>query len=143
MTRRRIYIDSSAYIAGALGDAAKVRYWSKNGSEVFVSSVLLVVEAERTFARLSRESHLAPHLFGQAMTQLRQNVETFLLRDFSLDLCLTSEFPPVRLPRSNDLVHLRTALWFRRSGGLDGFLSLDEHQRGAAAELGLPLVELS
>jgi hypothetical protein len=46
--------------------------------------------------------------------------------------------PAVSTPRSLDLAHLRTALWFHDRQKLTRFVSLDERQSLAAQELGLP-----
>jgi hypothetical protein len=35
-----------------------------------------------------------------------------VLKDLSLDLCLDPSLQAISTPRSLDLVHLRTALWF-------------------------------
>jgi hypothetical protein len=48
--------------------------------------------------------------------------------------------PVVSTPRSLDLVHLKTALWFHREGPLDRFLTQDQTQAAAAREMGLPAV---
>jgi hypothetical protein len=45
---------------------------------------------------------------------------------------------PVSTPRTLDLAHLRTALWFHAQEPLTRFVSLDAAQREAAKELGLP-----
>ncbi len=42
-------------------------------------------------------------------------------------------------PRSLDLAHLRTALWFHRDTRLTRFATLDTAQEQAAKELGLPV----
>jgi hypothetical protein len=47
--------------------------------------------------------------------------------------------PAVSTPRSLDLAHLRTALWFHQQERLMRFVSLDEWQTIAARELGLPV----
>jgi hypothetical protein len=47
--------------------------------------------------------------------------------------------PAVATPRSLDLAHLRTALWFNSVDPIDRFLTNDEPQRQAAKELGLPI----
>lgn len=46
--------------------------------------------------------------------------------------------PAVTTPRSLELAHLRTALWFHRREPLDCFVTRDEAQHQAAKELGLP-----
>lgn len=77
-----------------------------------------------------------------AMQQLKSDRELFLLREVTADLCLTGTFPPVQTPRTQDLVHLRTALWFQSHGGLAHFLTLDKQQRRAAHDFGLSVPEL-
>jgi hypothetical protein len=63
----------------------------------------------------------------------------FVLRDLTLDLCRSRVMPVVSTPRSLDLAHLRTALWFHEREPLSRFVSLDAAQIQAARELGLPL----
>jgi len=47
--------------------------------------------------------------------------------------------PVLSTPRSLDLAPLRTALWFHEQEKLTRFVSLDEGQILAAAEIGLPV----
>lgn len=47
--------------------------------------------------------------------------------------------PVVSTPRSPDLAHLRTALWFHGREALTRFVTLDGPQRQSARELGLPV----
>jgi len=47
--------------------------------------------------------------------------------------------PIVSTPRSLNLAHLRTALWFHQRQLLTRFVSLDVPQNQAARELGLPV----
>jgi hypothetical protein len=47
--------------------------------------------------------------------------------------------PAISIPRTLDLAHLRTALWFGSLQGLDRFVTMDEGQERAAKELGLPV----
>lgn len=46
--------------------------------------------------------------------------------------------PAVATPRSLDLTHIRTALWFHAQQPIDRFLTIDQAQAAAARELGLP-----
>jgi len=57
----------------------------------------------------------------------------------ALDLCRWRVMPIVSTPRSLDLAHLRTALWFHQRQPLTRFVSLDMPQNQAARELGLPV----
>jgi hypothetical protein len=47
--------------------------------------------------------------------------------------------PAVATPRSLDLAHLRTALWFHALERIDRFVTMDAGQESAARELGLPV----
>ena len=76
------------------------------------------------------------------MVTLLTLVRSRVLKDLDLSICLSGTFPAVKTPRSSDLVHLRTALWFLSKERLDGFLSLDHQQLEAAKELKLPVIEL-
>jgi hypothetical protein len=134
----RIYLDSSAYLSMLLGESRADDVERRtSGADVF-SSVLLVLEAKRTLVRLSRERRISERQHAAAMERLQQDMEVFDLFDVSLDLCRSPTFPAVTIPRSLDLVHLRTALMYHDEGPLTAFLSLDERQLLAARELGLP-----
>jgi hypothetical protein len=47
--------------------------------------------------------------------------------------------PDLVTPRSLDLAHLWTALWFHASAKIDRFVTMDGAQAQAAKELGLPV----
>ena len=135
---RRVYLDTSAYVASLVDEAGAdlVRESAQDGA--YVSSVLLIVETRRTLVRLSRERHLDVDAYHACVAQLEQDIELFTLRDVTVDLCDLAALPAVAVPRSMDLVHLRTALWFHREEPLAEFVSLDAAQMRAARELGLP-----
>jgi hypothetical protein len=73
------------------------------------------------------------------MERIDEDTVAFALRDLTLDLCASNLMPAVSTPRSLDLAHLRTALWFNASERLDRFMTMDASQRQAARELGLPV----
>jgi hypothetical protein len=73
------------------------------------------------------------------MDRVEHDTALFELRDLTLDLCASNLLPAVATPRSLDLAHLRTALWFHAAQPLDRFLTLDASQAAAAKELGLPI----
>jgi hypothetical protein len=108
------------------------------GAEL-LSSVLLVLETRRNLVRLARESFLEPEQYKNAIERLEQDLSVFTLRDLTLDLCQSNTLPAVTTPRSLDLAHLRTALWFHASEGIDRFVTVDTAQQQAARELGLPV----
>ena len=135
----RLYIDTSAYLCMLLAQDASDRLSKETGGAELLSSVILVIEARRNLVRLARESRLQPDQYNACIERLEQDVELFLLRDVTLDLCSASAMPAVTTPRSLDLVHLRTALWFHAVEKIDRFVTLDTSQQNAAKELGLPV----
>jgi len=138
-TRRRLYLDTSAYLCVLLGEEAAEKISAETSGAELLSSVLLVLEARRTLIRLVREGSLKPKDFKGCLERLLQDQRRFELRDLTIDLCESSAFPAVSTPRSLDLAHLRTALWFHAEGAIDRFVTLDDAQAGAARELGLPV----
>jgi hypothetical protein len=136
---RRFYVDTSAYLCILLGEVGHESLRRElSGAELF-SSVLLVLESGRNLVRLSREGLLTPAEYQDCASALERDMQQFLLRDLTLDLCGSRTMPAVSTPRSLDLAHLRTALWFHNQEKLTRFVSLDELQRLSARELGLPV----
>lgn len=135
----RYYVDSSAYLCLLLGEAGWQRLDGELRAAQLVSSVLLALEAERTLVHLSRSGRLSPTELQVAFDRLVDDLEDFTLRDVTFDLCGSRVMPLVTTPRSLDLVHLRTALWFHHEQPLNRFVSLDAAQNQAARELGLPV----
>ena len=138
MPQEVIYLDTSAYLAILLKEPGYDRVSKTLQKTPLCSSTLLLIEAERNLVRLSREGILSLKAYETSLSRLRQDKESFLLRDLTVELCLKHQFPAVRLPRSSDLIHLRTALWFQEHYTLKAFLTCDEKQLKAAEEMGLP-----
>lgn len=139
MATGRYYVDTSAYLCVLLGEAGWERLARELHGGHLLSSTLLALEAERTLVQLSRAGRLSPEDVQSAVEQLGQDLSQFVLRDLTLDLCRSRVMPIVSTPRSLDLAHLRTALWFHEREPLSRFVSLDTAQTQAARELGLPL----
>lgn len=137
--KRRVYLDTSAYLAALLNEsrAAAVRR-AVDRAAVF-SSVLLVAETRRALVRLSREGTLSMPSYVTLVRQVDADCATFALAPVGHDLCASTVMPTVATPRTLDLIHLRTALWFHEHHTLTSFLSLDAQQNHAAEELGLPV----
>jgi hypothetical protein len=134
-----LYVDTSAYLCILLGeDGAQALSEQTAGAEL-VSSVLLVLEARRNLIRLAREGTLKAEPYKRCMERLEEDTALFVLRDLTLDLCASNLLPAVATPRSLDLAHLRTALWFHAADRLHRFLTVDASQAQAAKELGLPV----
>ena len=138
-TRRRLYLDTSAYLCILLGDVGAARLAKETTGAELLSSVLLVLEARRNLIRLAREGTLTADQYTTCMDRVEQDVDLFVLRDLTLELCLSNLVPAVATPRSLDLAHLRTALWFHAAERIDRFVTLDGSQAQAARELDLPM----
>ncbi len=136
---RRYYVDTSAYLCVLLGEAGHESLRRELAGAELLSSVLLVLESGRNLVRLSRDGLLSVEEFQKCVSTLEAHVRQFVLRDLTLDLCGVRTMPAVSTPRSLDLAHLRTALWFHEKEKLTRFVSLDDEQTQSARELGLPV----
>ncbi len=134
-----VYLDTSAYLCILLGEEGNRKLRREIAGARLVSSVAMVLEANRNLVRLCRQGSLSSAEYYKCQDMLESDVEHFLLRDLSLDLCLAPVMPAVSTPRSLDLIHLRTAVWFHARQGLNRFVTLDHHQLLAAREIGLPV----
>ena len=139
MATGRYYVDTSAYLCVLLGETGWERITRALDGGQLLSSALLALEAERTLVQLSRAGRLSPEDVQNAVERLGRDLSQFVLRDLTLDLCRSRVMPIISTPRSLDLAHLRTALWFHEREPLRRFVSLDAAQTQAARELGLPL----
>ena len=137
--RRRLYVDTSAYLCILLGEEESDRLSEEAARAELLSSVLLVLEARRTLIRLARDVQLKPDQCKRCMERIDEDTAAFALRDLTLELCASNLMPAVSTPRSLDLAHLRTALWFNASEPLHRFVTMDASQRQAARDLGLPV----
>ena len=135
---RRVYLDTSAYLCILLAEEG----WERLSEEVagvdLLSSVLLVLEARRNLIRLAREGTLKPERYKACMDRVETDIRAFVLRDLTLELCESNILPALATPRSLDLAHLRTALWFHAAERIERFVTMDGSQQQAAKELGLP-----
>lgn len=136
---RRLYIDTSAYLCILLGEEGAKRLSAETAGAELLSSVLLVLETRRNLIRLARDGVLDQDKYKLCMERAEQDTELFVLRDLTLDLCASHLLPAVATPRSLDLAHLRTALWFHAADRIDRFVTVDGSQEQAAKELGLPV----
>ena len=136
--RRRLYIDTSAYLCMLLSEDRAERLSAETAGAELLSSVLLVLEARRNLVRLAREGALTPPQYKTCLDRVDEDQQLFALRDLTLDLCASNLLPAIATPRSLDL-DLRTALWFQREAPITRFVTLDAPQEQAAKELGLPV----
>lgn len=136
---RRYYVDPSAYLGILTHDERAKGLARELRGGALLSSVVFVLEVQRNLVRLAREKHLGTEDYLRCSERLRADLDGFCLRDATLDLCLPTAMPAALLPRSLDLLHLRTALWFHAQQPLTRFVGLDRSQNQAARELGLPI----
>ena len=136
---KRLYVDTSAYLCVLLGERGHKLLVKELAGAELVSSVLLVLESTRNLVRLSRDKLLSPAELQACLERIEKDRELFALRDLTLDLCTGTTMPVVTTPRSLELAHLRTALWFHEHAPLARFVTLDETQAAAAREAGLPV----
>jgi hypothetical protein len=134
-----VYLDTSAYLCILLAEEGAERLSHETEGAELLSSVLLVLETRRNLIRLAREGTLTADQFKTCMDRVEEDMSQFVLRDLTLDLCESNILPAIATPRSLDLAHLRTALWFHNGDTIDRFVTLDELQEQAAKELGLPV----
>jgi len=136
---KRLYLDTSAYLCILLREeGSDVLARETNGAEL-LSSVLLILESKRNLVRLAREGTLRTEQYKECLSRLEADADIFLLSDLTLEMCKSNLIPAVATPRSLDLAHLRTAIWFNSVDPIDRFVTNDESQRQAAKELGLPI----
>ena len=134
---RRVYLDTSAYLCILLGEDGAEELARQTHDAELLSSVLLVLEAKRTLVRLAREGAIKPDQYKAFLERVEGDLRGIVLRDLTLDLCGSNLMPAVATPRSLDLVHLRTALWFHAEQPIERFVTVDVAQAQAAQELGL------
>lgn len=136
---RRLYIDTSAYLCMLLGEDGADRLFAEADGAELLSSVLLILESKRNLVRLARDGALTSSDYKACLERLNEDQRAFILRDLTLDLCASNLLPAVATPRSLDLAHLRTALWFHADEPLTRFVTLDTSLEQAAKEIGLPV----
>jgi hypothetical protein len=134
---RRVYVDTSAYLCILLGEDGAEELARQTHDAELLSSVLLVLEAKRNLVRLAREGAIKPDQYKAFLERVEGDLRGIVLRDLTLDLCGSNLMPAVATPRSLDLVHLRTALWFHAEQAIERFVTVDVAQAQAARELGL------
>jgi len=137
--RRRLYIDTSAYLCMLLAEEGAERLSAETAGAELLSSVLLVLETRRNLVRLARDGALTTAQYKTCLDRAEEDQQLFVLRDLTPDLCEPNILPAIATPRSLDLAHLRTALWFHADARIARFVTMDGSQAQAAKELGLPV----
>ena len=139
MATPRFYVDTSAYLCVLLGETGNEALVRELEASELVSSSILALEVYRNLVRLARQGDLSAENHRTAVARFQSDLEQFALRDLTLDLCRSPVMPVITTPRSLDLAHLRTALWYHQREPLTRFVSLDQAQIQGATELGLPV----
>jgi hypothetical protein len=137
--RRRLYIDTSAYLCMLLAEDGAERLSAETAGAELLSSVLLVLETKRNLVRLARDGALTSAQYKTCLDRVEEDQQLFVLRDLTLDLCDSNLVPAITTPRSLDLAHLRTALWFHTNARITRFVTMDGSQEQAAKEFALPV----
>ncbi len=88
---------------------------------------------------LAEDGVLKREQYEVCMERVEADMDLFILRDLTLELCASNPLPALATPRSLDLAHLRTALWFHGGERIERFVTMDAAQAQAARELGLPV----
>ena len=122
-----------------LAEEGSERLSAETAGAELLSSVLLVLETRRNLVRLTRDGALTPAQYKVCLDRAEEDRQIFVLRDLTLELCDSTLVPAIATPRSLDLAHLRTALWFHADARLARFVTMDSSQEQAARELGLPV----
>ncbi len=136
--KRRVYLDTSAYLSLLLDEPGAAQVAEATDGAACLSSVLLILETRRNLVRFARLGALDAGQYETCLARVAADIDVFELRDLTLELCASLTMPAVATPRSLDLAHLQTALWFHAAAPLDRFLTIDAAQAQAARELGLP-----
>jgi hypothetical protein len=131
------YIDTSAYLAVLFKENHYQEVLSKTKGLKLCTSSLMFLEAERSIVNFARQKSISQEVFEEAISRIKKDVEGFYIKELSLDMTMTMEYPAVTTPRSADLAHIRTALWFQKNMDLKIFITLDKNQQSASKEMGL------
>src|SRR5438093_13611472 len=106
----RLYVDTSAYLCVLLGETGHAAIESEIAGAELYSSVLLVLETSRSLIRLSREKVLSSVELQEALARLEKDMESFQLRDLTMDLCVGRTMPVVSSPPSFELDRLGSSV---------------------------------
>lgn len=108
----------------------------------YFSSSLLFLESHRNLLRLVRQGKIKNSKYEPLYDRILSDREFFIIKHADFDICLSQTFPAVSLPRSQDLAHIRTALWFKKQEPKLIFVTLDKEQRHSAHEVGLDIAKI-
>src|SRR5262249_53099546 len=112
--RRRLYIDTSAYLCILLGEEGSELLSKETTGAELLSSVLLVLETRRNLVRLARDGQLEQDQYKTCISRVEQDKNRFELRYLTLDLCEARAMPAVTTSRSLDLPTFEQLYGFMR-----------------------------
>jgi hypothetical protein len=93
--RRRLYLDTSAYLCILLAEQGWEGLSTETDGAELLSSVILILETRRNLIRLAREGALKPDQYKTCIERMEQDTSLFVLRDLTLDLCQSNLLPAV------------------------------------------------
>ena len=137
--RRRLYVDTSAYLCMLLAEHGADRLSAETSGAELLSSVAARPGNAAESGPAGERGRVDAGAVQACLDRVDQDQQLFVLRDLTLDLCESNPLPAITTPRSLDLAHLRTALWFHRDSHIARFVTMDGSQEEAAQELGLPV----
>ena len=137
-----VYVDTSAYLALLLKEPGWQKVKKVLKGVAYCASSVMFLEALRNLVRLSRDGVVLEADFMKLEERVFSDVELFAVKDLDLEICLNRRFPAVSLPKSLDLIHVRTALWFEENDHPVEFLTLDQSQKRSAEDVGLKTIDL-
>ncbi len=137
----KVYAESSAVISWLLRETAAPRVEKplEKADRVFASELTLV-ESDRAIIRLTVLRQLNAGTAGQVRARLLAAAANWQLLPISPDvLARARQSFPAEPIRTLDAIHLASALIARQAAPDVQFLTLDEHIRAAARDLGFQL----
>ena len=114
---KAVYFETSALLAWLLGEPCSGEVIRKiSEAETVVTSVLTLVEAERSLIRAETQGLLSAAEAEKLRGLLARSKAGWILMEISEDVCArSSRFFPAEPVRTLDAIHLATALVFMRA----------------------------
>ena len=105
------------------------------------TSSILFLESHRNLLRLMQSETISEDMYFDLLECIDQDYRNFIVKNVDADVVLSKAYPVAMLPKSLDLIHLRTCLWFGRTFPDCSFLTFDKKQARAAKQMGLKLFD--
>ena len=138
-TGRRLYLDTSAYLCILLGEEGSQDLSNETDGAELLSSVILILRGQTESDPAGERRRAETEHVQDLPRASRAGYQSVGVTGLDSGLVPIPPLPAVATPRSLDLAHLRSALWFHADERIDRFVTLDGSQELAARELGLPV----